>query len=264
MLILFILQKIVFGINFFYKLSLISLIFEMIISDTQRFIFLHIPKCGGTTIRNSLKNFDTRNNYFWMFLFLEGATEKSPKQQIDKAHMSLPIFKRLYPNDYELLNDYTVFAFSRNPIKRLISSFWEPRKKIFKTFYDNQSDINEKNKIQELFNNYLEKLVFNYAFLDHSFLHATPQSMYVTEGKKVVTDVIIKLDDPTDGINSLSVLIPEVAKTVSTAIKSSKLNASTQIKKDFLWEEAPSRLKENYLIHYKNDFDLLGYKKPLV
>ena len=68
-------------------------------------------------------HFDTRNNYFWMFVYMNGATEESPKLKIDKAHMSLPIFKRLYKQDYELLNEYTVFAFSRNPIKRIISSF---------------------------------------------------------------------------------------------------------------------------------------------
>ena len=99
----------------------------MIISDTQKFIFLHIPKCGGTTVRNSLKKFDTRNDYYWMHVYMNGATEKSPKLQIDKAHMSLPIFKRLYPKDFELLNEYTVFAFSRNPIKRIIFRTWRSK-----------------------------------------------------------------------------------------------------------------------------------------
>ena len=67
-----------------------------------------------------------------MFDYLPGAEAESPKLQVDKAHMTLAIFKQLYPRDFELLNDYTVFAFSRNPIKRLISSFWEPRKKFLK------------------------------------------------------------------------------------------------------------------------------------
>ena len=236
----------------------------MIISDTQRFIFLHIPKCGGTTIRNSLINFDTRNNYFWMFDYLPGAESGSPKLQVDKAHMTLPIFKQLYPRDFELLKEYTVFAFSRNPVKRLISSFWEPRKEILKNFDENQFDINLKNKIQELFNLYLEKLVLRYSFLDSSYLHSTPQNMYVTLGKKVVTDVIIKLDDPTEGINSLRVLIPEVAKSISSAIRNTRLNVTSSLKKDLLWEEAPINLKENFLIRYKKDFDLLGYERPLL
>ena len=235
----------------------------MIISDTQKFIFLHIPKCGGTTVRNSLKIFDTRNDYYWMHVHMNGATEKSPKLQIDKAHMSLPIFKRLYPKDFELLNEYTVFAFSRNPIKRIISSFYEPRKGFFKAFNENQSDINEKNKLQDLFNTYLENIVKRYSFLDPSFLHATPQSMYLTHDKKVVTDVIIKLDDPTEGVNSLRVLIPDVAKTVSTAINSFKINAS-HLRLDFLWKEAPIILKKNFLIHFKEDFDLLGYERPVL
>lgn len=91
------------------------------------------------------------------------------------------------------------------------------KKKILKAFDgENQFDINLNNKIQELFNLYLEKLVLSYSFLDPSYLHSTPQNMYVTFGKKVVTDVIIKLDDPTEGINSLSILIPEVSKTICT------------------------------------------------
>ena len=235
----------------------------MIISDTQKFIFLHIPKCGGTTIRNSLIHFDTRNNYFWMFVYMNGATEESPKLSIDKAHMSLPIFKRLYKEDFALLNEYTVFAFSRNPITRIISSFYEPRKSLFKTFDENQSDINEKIKLQKLFNNYLENIVYRYSFLDPSFLHATPQNMYVLDGKKVVTDVIIKLDDPSEGLRCLSLLIPEVAKTISRTIYSTKFNNSSS-NKDFLWKEAPIKLKQDFLIHYEKDFDLFGYQKPAI
>ena len=217
----------------------------MIISDTQKFIFLHIPKCGGTTIRKSLINFDTRNNYFWMFDYLPGAEAESPKLQVDKAHMTLAIFKQLYPRDFELLNDYTVFAFSRNPIKRLISSFWEPRKRILKTFDENQLDINLKNKIQELFNLYLEKLVLNYSFLDPSYLHSTPQNMYVTFGKKVVTDVIIKLD----------------AEGIFEAMKSDKKNTQTinlillkEIGQPFLFEETSSHNLQNFITKFINDF----------
>ncbi len=235
----------------------------MIISDTQKFIFLHIPKCGGPTIRNSLVNFDTRNNYFWMFVYMNGATEESPKLQIDKAHMSLPIFKRLYKEDFKLLKEYTVFAFSRDPIKRIISSFHEPRRSLFKTFDENQLDINEKNKLQQLFNNYLENIVNRYSFLDPYYLHATPQYMYVTDGRKVVTDVIIKLDDPKEGLRSLSLLIPEVAKIISRTIYSNKLNTSSS-NKDFLWDEAPIKLKQDFLIHYEKDFDLFGYEKPKI
>ena len=94
-------------------------------------------KAVSSNIIHSLKKFDTRNDYYWMHVHMNGATEKSPKLQIDKAHMSLPIFKRLYPKDFELLNEYTVFAFSRNPIKRIISSFYEPRKGFFRAFNEN-------------------------------------------------------------------------------------------------------------------------------
>ena len=46
-----------------------------------------------------LMHFDTRNNYFWMFVYMNGATEKSPKLKIDKANIRMkasnPFFNKL-------------------------------------------------------------------------------------------------------------------------------------------------------------------------
>ena len=55
----------------------------MIISDINKFIFLHIPKCGGTTIRESLMKFETRNNFYWNQVFLPGPSANDPKLSID-------------------------------------------------------------------------------------------------------------------------------------------------------------------------------------
>ena len=235
----------------------------MIISDSHKFIFIHIPKCGGTSIRNVLRNFDTRNNYFWMHEYLPGATNQDFKQPIDKAHMTIPIFKRLYPKDFDLLKEYTVFTFVRNPVKRIVSSFWETRKNLFEVFDKNQSDINERIKLQKIFNSYLSNIVHGISFLNPSFLHATPQHMFIVDEKKTYTDVIIKLEEPNEGIKSLGVLLPEVANKISSQITNTKFNVSSTSKKDFLWDDVPTDLKRAFLKFYTNDFDLLNYKKPI-
>ena len=216
----------------------------MIISDSHKFIFIHIPKCGGTSIRNILKNYDTRNNYFWMHDYLLGATHQDFKQPIDKAHMTIPIFKRLYPKDFDLIKEYTVFTFVRNPVKRIVSSFWETRKNLFAAYDKNQSDINEKIKLQNIFNSYLSDIVHGISFLDLSFLHATPQNMFIIDEKKNYTDIIIKLEEPNEGIKSLGVLLPEVANKISTHISNYKLNESSNSNKDFLWNNVPPDLKK--------------------
>lgn len=100
----------------------------MIISETKAFAFIHVPKCAGTSIRNSLSPHDTRNNYLWMHYSMPGASETCANLSIDKAHMPLVISKNLYPDDSRLLSELTTFAASRHPIKRLTSAFLSPEK----------------------------------------------------------------------------------------------------------------------------------------
>ena len=235
----------------------------MIISDINKFIFLHIPKCGGTTIRESLMKFETRNNFYWNQVFLPGPSANDPKLSIDKGHMTIPIFKKLFPDDYLLTNEYTVFAFTRNPVNRLISAFLEPRRELLENFIDNSEDHQFRKKLQSIFNNYLEFLLRQASFLKLSFLHATPQNFYISSGGKVITDFTIKLEEPSKGLDSLSIILPEVAQTISYALKNKKLRTSTS-DSFFLWENTEKDLKFKFVEFYKIDFSLLGYDKPSI
>ena len=233
----------------------------MIISDIQKFIFFHIPKCGGTTIRESLFKYDTRNNFFWNQVFLHGPSPKDKKLPIDKGHMTVPIFKKLFPEDYLLTSEYTVFAFTRNPVNRLISAFWEPRRELLQNFKDKRNDNNFRKKLQSIFNSYLEFLLRQSSFLNLQFLHATPQNYYINYGRKAITDFAIKLEEPSEGLDALSIILPEVSQSISYALKNKKLRQSTS-STFFLWEDTEKNLKLKFLEFYEKDFSLLGYKKP--
>jgi Sulfotransferase family len=37
----------------------------MIVSHAKRFVFLHIPKCAGTSFRNALKRYHDDEENFW-------------------------------------------------------------------------------------------------------------------------------------------------------------------------------------------------------
>jgi hypothetical protein len=90
----------------------------VIISDTRKFIFLHNPKAAGTAIRQTLKHHDTRGDFFWGL-----TTGSSLKRPVDKAHMALEDMRILFPGDFNLLDQYFVFVFVRDPLERLVSSF---------------------------------------------------------------------------------------------------------------------------------------------
>ena len=100
----------------------------MIISDIHKFIFIHVPKCAVTSIRSTLFQHETRNNYYWYHHQIPGARDEDPKLLIDKAYMPLAIMKRFFPSEFSLLLEYTTFATSRHPRRRIVSGFFETRK----------------------------------------------------------------------------------------------------------------------------------------
>src|SRR4051812_6271823 len=102
---------------------------RMIISETRRFVFIHNPKCGGTTMRHALMPYDTTNNFFWMFDDVNGA-------KIDKCHMPMHVFRRLYPYYFDLLQTCFVFMIVRDPYSRAVSSFNETNRPLLASTLD--------------------------------------------------------------------------------------------------------------------------------
>ena len=89
----------------------------MIISDSEKFVFVHNPKCGGMTWHSQLKHFDTRDNFFFEWKKVEG-TERT----LDMAHITPFQLRRFYPTVFEEVSGYLKFGFVRNPYQRFCSA----------------------------------------------------------------------------------------------------------------------------------------------
>jgi hypothetical protein len=93
----------------------------MIISDTHRFAFVHIPKCAGTTLRNALLPFDEHADRFY-----DKAVAPHPAlHRLDHHHIPLAVLRDHFPADYEKLTAYRSFALVRDPFSRFPSSLHE-------------------------------------------------------------------------------------------------------------------------------------------
>ncbi len=88
----------------------------MIISDQHRFAFVHVPKCGGSSVRVQLKRFDKYGGRF------SRKTFHPELGFIDLSHLPLETLRDHFPEAFEEVRSYRSFAFVREPEARFFSA----------------------------------------------------------------------------------------------------------------------------------------------
>lgn len=89
----------------------------MILSDNHKFIFIHIPKCGGTSVRTLLASYDSCGGRFTGKIGPLGRHEK-----VDYVHLPLNVLREHFPDIFAKLSYYKSFAIVRDPISRFGSA----------------------------------------------------------------------------------------------------------------------------------------------
>lgn len=89
----------------------------MIINDKNRFIYIHIPKCAGTSIRGPLSQFDDRRG-----LYTSRVEQHASLGLLDYVHLPLFTLRDYFNSEYRNLEDYWSFTVIRDPFERFPSS----------------------------------------------------------------------------------------------------------------------------------------------
>lgn len=89
----------------------------MIISDSHRFAFIHVPKCAGTSVRKCLDQFDDRNG-----LFANPSGHHPALGAVDLGHLPLFVLREHFAEAFEAVREYWSFALVRDPFDRFASS----------------------------------------------------------------------------------------------------------------------------------------------
>ena len=92
----------------------------MIIDDVNKVIFVHIPKCAGSTIRQQLERYDTTGNKFTNYV-----NKTDYDKPIDMTHIPLCELERNFNSTFEKFKQYNSYAVIRDPYKRFSSSLYE-------------------------------------------------------------------------------------------------------------------------------------------
>jgi hypothetical protein len=83
----------------------------MIIIDELNFVYVHIPKCAGTTIKESNPELEL--------------TRIDNGHGFDSTHLPLSYIKIKVPSVYAKILDYESYAHVRDPVSRFRSAFFQ-------------------------------------------------------------------------------------------------------------------------------------------
>ncbi len=156
----------------------------MIVSEAKKSIFVHIPKCAGTSFRDSIQHLHDypkktygvqQTDYFHL--------------QLDHHHLRLWEVAAVYPDLFQKLKFYHSLVFVRNRYERLLSSIHEHHRKyrnhvISTRTPEEQLEICEKT---------VKGLTVRQILSDKVFVHFSPQHWYIMMGEERMIQHIIPM-----------------------------------------------------------------------
>ena len=96
-----------------------------ILSDEKTFAFIHIPKNGGSSLRDQVLDLDDSGRY------LSRAPEKTAIGPLQMGHAPLHAIARLFPEDLTRIRRYRTVAFVRDPVSRFRSALFQRSREFF-------------------------------------------------------------------------------------------------------------------------------------
>ena len=156
----------------------------MIINDKYEFVFVHIPKCAGTSVHNFIQKFDSEKG-----IFIGHVGHHLALGKLDYAHIPLFVLHEHFPHEFEALQNYWSFAVVRNPFDRFASSLSERLKNFGAKTIQNYSKKEVRPLIYETIN-YLSRNQKVRCLLPPEYIHFQRQVDYIwLDGKQIIESI---------------------------------------------------------------------------
>lgn len=145
----------------------------MIISDVYQVAFIHIPKCGGSTIQSYLQKYDDLHSAFSGRLF-----SHPQLGSLDLGHIPLFVLEKFYPLQFQAIQKYWSFAVVRDPFSRFPSSVSQ-RLKMYGVRSIQELSISELGEVIDRDIEFLSRHRSRQCLLPSEYIHFQKQSDYV-------------------------------------------------------------------------------------
>ncbi len=161
----------------------------MIISDKYHFVFIHIPKCAGSTVRSILQRLDDTHGAF------TGRVARHLELGfVDYVHIPLFVLKDYFPSEFDKVKRFYSFTVVRDPFSRFPSSFSQHLKRYGKAAVKDLSLKEIKFEVTRVIN-YLSNQRGGQVLLPADYIHFQRQYDYIyLKGERVV-DKVFGLDE---------------------------------------------------------------------
>ena len=153
----------------------------MILSDRYRFVFIHVPKCAGTSVRAAVAPYHDADSRF-----LKGVELHPDLGEIDFRHLPLGLLRDIDPEAFEKLKIYDSFALIRDPFQRFRSALAQRTKMYLGKEFAQLDQVDIRAEIDRV----IDYLKSEPRVIAPEFIHFSRQSDYIgVDGVQLVRHV---------------------------------------------------------------------------
>ncbi|NNU15084.1 hypothetical protein HK107_01940 [Parvularcula sp. ZS-1/3] len=166
----------------------------MIISHPHRFVFLHIPKCAGTSVRQQLQPFDTSDGRF------SGPLDHEKLGAIYGTHLPLSILEKHFPETFEEVRAFRAFAVMRDPEGRFRSALAQRLRELHSVELAHAEDDLVEDEIGKV----IEELSKGEELPPKGFIHFLPQHRWIEHEDERFADDLFWMSDVAGMLSAIS------------------------------------------------------------
>lgn len=193
--------------------------------------------------------FDTTDNLFWMFHEYNG-------RKVDKAHMPMHVFRRVFPEYFALLQESFTFMMVRDPYSRTVAAFNETNLALLQAVHKAPDAEAARALYLTKVNEYISGIrKTNLSGWQFPYRHAVRQRDMAYLGPKCLVDCIVKLEDIEKSSQKLNVFDPELRAILLAKPRQNVKSESLPVREVL----TPASIK-NINDVYRDDFYLFDYE----